>query len=344
MRGGLINRARRCYERKRGHTRSFVCWLRLLIAINLAIATAAAHAQIKVPGTSQAAKAPPIVINVPKQPAPIVNMPPAPESPVWPSYAGLVIALLGTAATVYAAVAAMRAAKATEQTVNEMQRVTEEQSRPYVVISLEFDRQEHWFDLVMRNVGKTPALNVTAIGSPLDPIVTQYKTEASGWPTSIPSMAPGQEMQRMLGPSGLFYYGEKGWHPDISVNLHYESQSGQTYDERHTFSFAAFEGTRFDNQQADVVRAIKDIANNTSVFKMNSTRDPLFWRIWKSLADSQLEAAVIRTEEGYVAKFRKQESGTSDGSKGVPAPNSEIFQNYAFSEPILGEEVTEDKA
>lgn len=262
---------------------------------------------------------PNIVVNVPKADPPVINLPNPTEPPMWPTYVGMVVGVLGTFGTLYAALAAMRAAKATEETVEQMRKAEVEQARPYVVVSLELDRREHWFDLVMRNLGRSPAIDVSTKGSPLDPLIASFTRKSCAWPNVIPSLAPGQEMRIMVGPQRLFHDNKTGWHPDISFQIEYRGQDGVDYEDAFSFSFQTFEATRYDNSGKPIERALEKIADNTALFHQGPFRDQVFWRVWKSLVDSRLELVVEESDEGMVLRFRKgtKEPGpptTSSGS------------------------------
>ncbi|MBZ0213478.1 MAG: hypothetical protein K8H99_06745, partial [Nitrospirae bacterium] len=254
------------------------------------------------------------------QQAPVINVPVDPPSPVWPAVAGLIVGILGTTASVFAAVAAMRAAKATEATVAHMQTVSLEQSRPYVVVSLELDLEEHWFELVLRNVGRTPALNVTATGGEIRTCVDRYNTENTGWPAVIASVAPGQEFRKMIGPDSLFYQ-EDSWHQDICLTLNYEDKTGTSYAESINLSFSAFEGAMYDNKHQRIERALREIASHTRIFDLGSSlRDPFFWRIWDSLAKSGLQMRLHQEGEGMIVTFARNRESRSTPTEATAEP------------------------
>lgn len=282
----------------------------------LALLAVASFVAAQKTGPQRAEPTQPIIrVEVPTQQPPIVNVPPDPPAPVWPTVVGLVVGILGTGASVFAAVAAMRAAKATEATVLHMQAVNLEQSRPYVVVSLELDVQEHWFELVLRNVGRTPAMNVTAIGGEISTRIDRFNSERAGWTRAIASVAPGQEFRMMIGPDSLFYTKE-GWHPDITVAVAFSDKSGVEFKESVTLSFSAFEGAMYDNKQERIEHALSDIARHTRIFDFGSSiGDPLFWRIWDSLGKSGLQLRLHQDGEGTLltfARVRETASPVSD--------------------------------
>ncbi|AIE86020.1 hypothetical protein OP10G_2652 [Fimbriimonas ginsengisoli Gsoil 348] len=121
----------------------------------------------------------------------------------------------------------------------------------------------------------------------------------------------------MLGPANLFYDRRDGWHRDITVDLSYGSQNGQSFTDSLTFSFASFEATRFDNTGKSVERSLEQIADNTKMFQQSPVGDGLFWRIWKSLLDSDLKLVATEESGSYEIRFEKGGGSNNGGRRGM---------------------------
>lgn len=195
-----------------------------------------------------------------------------------------ITAVLTAGLLVMAAVAALYAArqlKIAHEEAQESRKAALEASRPYVIVTVEpSGASRQLFDLVVRNIGRRPALRVSITIDPPPKRANEIsgaeisKTKMLNQPVAM--IAPNQEM-RVFYDNHLQRRGRTDVPSEHQVFLRYEDSSGHKYEED---SIADLEATR-GAAWADV-KTLHDIG--------------------KSIAEIQktLEAASILARRGSV--------------------------------------------
>lgn len=182
----------------------------------------------------------------------------------WNAVTALLTAGLLLVAVVAALYAAKQVAIARSQGADARQAQIEA-SRPYVIISVEQSRvSQHLFDLVVRNIGQRPALNVSITLDP--PPVRAEETaghelaNAKMLTTPIAMIAPGQEL-RSFYDSHI----DRRDRDDLPTSHHatvaYRDSSGHLYSDINEIDLEAEKGTMFATVKTvhDIGKALGEI-------------------------------------------------------------------------------------
>lgn len=160
---------------------------------------------------------------------------------------------------VMAALYAKRQWRTSREQVTDARRATVEASRPYVLATIEPSKASpQLFDLVVRNIGQRPALNVTITLTP--PPVRAKETsshkmaDAKMLNEPVAMIAPGQEM-RAFYDSHIERRGRDDLPISHQVLLKYRDTSQREYLEESVLDIEALKGTLFTS-----VKTIHDIA------------------------------------------------------------------------------------
>jgi hypothetical protein len=182
----------------------------------------------------------------------------------WIAVAGCAqVAVLGTAA-LYA-----------RRAVNEAKQLRSDQTRPYVVVYADLSKvARSLIDLVVENVGQTPARDVSIEFSPklkssLGGGEHPDQDRVNGWAAlsdGIPYLAPGQRMTHLLD-SAISRYGEGSKLPRrYEVTVSYSEIASRPRSGKHTEKYVIDIGVWFGSHYTteygihDIGRTLKDMA------------------------------------------------------------------------------------
>lgn len=174
-----------------------------------------------------------------------------------------------------------------------------EASRPYVVVSIEPSGVgPQLFDLMVKNIGQRPAINVSIT---LDPGPTRARETAGleidkikmlNEPVAL--IAPGQEM-RAFYDNHIERVGREDLPSSHQVALTYRDSSGHEYSEFSVLDIEAMKGAMFTS-----VRTIHDIGKSLDNINRTLARSSVLGRAGKMQAEVSVESRaeqVRRTAE-----------------------------------------------
>lgn len=185
----------------------------------------------------------------------------------WTAIYTLLTAGLLLTAVAAALYAARQVLISREQAV-ETRRAQNEASRPYVIVTIEPSQaSQQLFDLVVRNIGRRPALGVAIT---LDPPPVRAE-ETDGHEISkmrmlnepVAMIAPDQET-RVFFDNAVDRRGREDLPSVHRVTLRYEDSSGHSYDESTVLDLEAMKGAMFTR-----VKTVHDIGKTLA--KMQET-------------------------------------------------------------------------
>lgn len=167
---------------------------------------------------------------------------------------------------VVAAAYAKRQWAANKDQTEAMRRAQLEASRPYVIVATQPSAaSRHLFDLVVRNIGHRPALNVTV---QLDPPPKRARetegleiAKAKMLSEPITMIAPDQEL-RAFYDSHIDRKNADGLPSSHAAALRYEDTSGHVYTEQSIVDLEAMRGTMFTD-----VKTVHDIGKSLDEIK-----------------------------------------------------------------------------
>lgn len=172
-----------------------------------------------------------------------------------------ITALLTLGLLVMAVVAALYAArqvKIAREQADETRKAQAEASRPYVIVAVEFSQTgPPLFDLVVRNIGQRPAINVSITLDPPPVVVNEVeghelaKVKMLSEPVAM--IAPGQEM-RTFYDSHVDRHERDDLPTSHRASLAYRDSSGHEYAETSVLDIDAMKGTLYTD-----VKTVHDI-------------------------------------------------------------------------------------
>jgi hypothetical protein len=215
--------------------------------------------------------------------------------------ANLLISIVAIVVAVKSFRASARAAEIAEASLADARKAAYDQEKPYPIAYLDLEPSGDILLLVVKNLGHSPARDVVISGTPsLEPPFNRR----SNWPSPIATLAPGQELRWWVAPiHGV--YRNKTWAPDFEVTISYLDQSNKRIEERVTLTFAAFEGTLFNNEGKAAERALEDIARHTRGFDQDMSGHHWSARMWGALLRLEPEFVVSRTEDGFTCHLKQ---------------------------------------
>jgi hypothetical protein len=157
-----------------------------------------------------------------------------------------------------------------------------EARRPYVIVTVEpSETSRHLFDLVVRNIGQRPAVNVSIGLDP--PPVSAVETaglelaNAKMLTEPVAMIAPGQEM-RAFYDSHADRAGRDDLPTSHRVLLNYQDSSGHEYTEKSVIDINATQGTMYTEVKTvhdigESLAKIQETLTNASVLERQGTLD-----------------------------------------------------------------------
>ena len=113
-----------------------------------------------------------------------------------------------------------------------------ERNRPYIIFDWDLDRD--WLCAILKNIGKTPALNVKVL------VDESMKCIGGGPPSfidkTIPFMAPGHELKDIIDIVYDFF--KNNTTPSYRVTIEYENMEGQSFKETILIDLECLRGLR----------------------------------------------------------------------------------------------------
>ena len=183
----------------------------------------------------------------------------------WIAFTAIFTALLWAVAVV-AALYTFQQVKIARAQAEEARTAEIEANRPYVIVMVEPSAAVGlpFFDLVVKNIGRRPALNVSI---KLDPPPVRAR-EAEGaelaktkmFNRPVAMIAPGQEM-RTFYDSAIDRNGRDDLPTSHTVHLAYEDSSGRPYPEESVLDVNALEGIVYTSVKTvhDIGKALIEI-------------------------------------------------------------------------------------
>jgi len=241
-----------------------------------------------------------------------------------------VYTLLTAGLVVAAGVAARYAKKQWESAraqIEETRRAGAEATRPYVIVTVEpSEASRHLFDLVLRNIGQRPAMNVRVKLDPppvrAEEIDGHELANAKMLNEPVAMVAPGQEM-RAFYDSHIDRYAHDDLPTTHRVSLDYKDTSGHSYSETSVVDIDAMRGTTFTD-----VKTVHDIGKSLEAIQQTLDHASVMGRhggleVEASVerrADQEERVASERAEAGrqHDAMVRSLLPGTEDGGEAGP--------------------------
>lgn len=193
------------------------------------------------------------------------------------------------AVAVVAAIAALRQIKASHD-------ITDEESWPYVAAYMEESAASHVIiDVVVKNFGKTAALDVTLTSNPpLEQTVGNGKSEPLWLPDSIPTLVPGQEWRTLWDVGHQRYESDLPKRHEVTVRFtrHNPRKNEEPFEYQYILDWAAL----MDRENA-IVRGTHDIAGSLKEIQKDV-------RSWRESATGSLKV-YVRDGDAKDARDRK---------------------------------------
>ena len=261
---------------------------------------------------------PPIVVNVPKQDPPVVNVSPA--HPVvnvegdahwaqWAQGLGAIVAALAGLIAVWIAKRALAhsdaAAKAAQESVAEMRAQARNDSRAEVIAYLDIEPTKPLFYFVVKNLGRSPARNVRLKS---DAVFPRTLPEGALWVEGeFPLLAPGQTLRSLMSSSFdiLDSEGADPWPRAFTTRVTFDDGVDTGVTREFQLSFEAFEGIIYTNSDMDdMKKAMQDIAKSISHFHLRPEVESYIWKFWQEFL--QLHPEVTKEEVDGKSIYRVQ--------------------------------------
>lgn len=209
-----------------------------------------------------------------------------------------ITALLTAGLLVVAGVALLYAAgqvKIAREQADEARKAGLEASRPYVIVTAEPSMaSQHLFDLVVRNIGRRPAL---AVSIRLDPPPIRAPgtngpamAKAKMLSQPIAMIAPGQEM-RAFYDSHLARHDKKDLPSTHQVSLQYRDSSGHEYEEDSIVDLEAMKGAMWTE-----VKTLHDVGKSLDQIQKMLRGSSLLAREGWVEVDASVEPRSVRKE------------------------------------------------
>ena len=165
------------------------------------------------------------------------------------------------------AAATRDAAQASANAVQEMRAARDQQSAPYVVVYFDIPFGDQWIELVVRNVGKTPATDVRLA---FDPDLSNSNGTEIGQLSllrdGIPSLPPEHEI-RTFFDGGIHYFAEGRDLPlSYRVRIRYGGGiSGEVREAEQIADLSAYRGILFTQKKGmnDLVGQVSQLVQST---------------------------------------------------------------------------------
>ncbi|MEV4126079.1 hypothetical protein [Nocardia sp. NPDC049707] len=168
------------------------------------------------------------------------------QADAWAASAGWVTALIALATVIVAGKYAHRQLGAALEQVREAQTTRDEQAQPNVVVFMEHNHADwHMLELVVKNFGTTPALNVRMSITPTPQVSAAAQSEDVMellYPELIPFLAPSQEWRTFWdsGPSRVRTSGIASRH---EAAIKFEDSRGKAFTTNAILDWDIFVGT-----------------------------------------------------------------------------------------------------
>lgn len=184
-----------------------------------------------------------------------------------------------------------------------------EASRPYVIVTVEpSGSSQQLFDLVVKNIGLRPAMNVSVM---LDPAPKRAR-ESAGREIAkakmlnepIALIAPGQEM-RAFYDNQLERTGRDDLPTSHLVSLSYRDSSEHVYSETSVLDLEAMKGTMFAS-----VRTLHDIGKTLDKIQKTLSDASVLHRSGKIQTETSVESRTARLQrlDKEAAQIQAQQS------------------------------------
>jgi hypothetical protein len=239
----------------------------------------------------------PIVINVPKQDAPVVNVPASEPKvivegdPPWFQVAQALGSLAGLGALLVAAFALKhsdKAAKAAQDSVATMREQIRDEGRAQVIAYLDIEPSKPLFYFVVKNLGRSPARNVRISSDASFP--KKWSEHALWVHAQFPMIAPGQELRSLMSSSIeiLGSEGPEGWPKTFTTTIIFDDGVESDLTNEFQLSFEAFEGISYTNTDIDDIRkALQGIAKSVDHFYLRHEVENYIWKFWLEFLELQ---------------------------------------------------------
>jgi hypothetical protein len=173
--------------------------------------------------------------------------------------------------------ATRQAAEASKAGIEEMRRAREEESRPYVLATIQL--KGRLLKLLLKNFGRRPASNVHVVFDPsLDTVGDGFLSKEDGEKLLRPTLMPsGFEIEQVLGGS-LGFLKDKSRPRRLDVTISYSNASAnQQYTERYVIDLSPI----FDNRSVE--KAVEDCLEDVvkELNKLNTNIERLLGGIYK---------------------------------------------------------------
>ena len=228
------------------------------------------------------------------------------SSTAWTAvYTIITVGLLIVA--VVAALYAKAQWEASKQQIKDARQTEVEASRPYVIATAEPSVvSNHLFDLVVRNIGRRPAMDVTVR---LDP-PPKRASETVGLEIAkikmltepVAMIAPDQEM-RVFYDSHIDRKGTEGLPSSHTVSLTYRDTSGHTYNEHSVMDLEALRGAMWTDAKTvhtigKTLEEIKKVLGNASLLKRHGSLEV------EAVTETRGEHEIRSDRQRYEASVR----------------------------------------
>lgn len=162
--------------------------------------------------------------------------------------------------------AARDAAEASRATLEEMRDAREEENAPYVLIYFDIAYGKRLIDLIIKNIGKTPARNIRFRFDPpiqnTDNSIQRFSPIING----IPSIAPGQEIQTLFDFSVNYF--QSTLPRTYTVNVSYDD----TFTSRRREEIQILDVSMFYSRMFTTEKGIADLAESVEVIAQHMQR------------------------------------------------------------------------
>lgn len=221
-----------------------------------------------------------------------------------------------------------------QEQIEESRQTALEVSRPYVIVTVEPSKaSQHLFDLVVRNIGQRPALEVSVSLNPPPKRVNEIpgrelsRTKLLNQPVKM--IAPGQEM-RVFYDSHIERHGREDVPTSHQVSLRYQDSSGRRYTEDSIADLEAMKGAAWIGMKTvhdigDSIAEIRKILENASILarrgsvEVDAAVEPLSERRDRQ----EQEEADARKAHDRLAAMLLPSTAPAAGTPGSRAETSE---------------------